>query len=376
LPLSDKTERDILNKLESFILNTNIAYAVIQALAKADLAREEVAAGVVNIYQANAAVPHLLKVGIRKEIVQADSESTLFREDSPLAVVYIMYTKLVGLSYLWSILAESIYDIREVAQGNTPDSVFTTNSYEVDPIRLPSQEDHLVNMLHLKLAAQTTFNKIKQSDFPAELANILLQIRKKLKKRYPELTMAVVANFVFLRFICLAITSPAKYGLSTEPPSGKNLRFLVLMSKVMQNLGFGVQFEKEKYMTDLNDFIQNNKDTMNVWLDEISTPGDDVRSRNYPVVEISDLVRMNSLKWMYSALQQNRQVLRRELSKKLDDESWAEALEQLRDLGIIGNDASTDSATTTPNTSDHDSKAGNKNDDDDGEDTDADTENL
>jgi len=139
----------------------------------------------------------------------------------------------------------------------------------------------------------------------------------------------------------------------------------------MQNLGFGVQFEKEKYMTDLNDFIQNNKDTMSIWLDEISSPEDEVRSRNYPVVEISEVVKTNSLKWLYSALQQNRQVVRRELSKKLDNKLWAEALEQLIELGIIGTDASTDSVTTTANTSDRETKVGNKNDDDEGEDTDA-----
>jgi len=125
------------------------------------------------------------------------------------------------------------------------------------------------------------------------------------------------------------------------------LRFLVLMSKVMQNLGFGVEFEKEKYMTDLNDFISNNKAPMNTWLDEVSGGTDDTRSRNYSPVVITDIVKLNSLKWLYSAMYQNRQVLRRELAKKMDDVAWEEALSQLEGMGIFGAGGSSDSWTTS-----------------------------
>jgi len=241
---------------------------------------------------------------------------------------------------LWSVLAETMLDIEEVSQGRQSGSILLrASSYEVDPIQLghDSRDDHLVNMLHLKLAAQTAFNKIKQSEFPVEIVNVLQQIRKKMKKIYPELALSVMANFVFLRFICPAITSPSKYGLYRKPPVGKNLRFLVLLSKVLQNLAFGIEFEKEKYMTDLNDFISNNKDSMNNWIDEISSLDDNTRSRNYPVVDVSEVVKQNSLKWLYAAMYSNRQVLKRELAKKLTENDWQETLELLNKIGIVIN---------------------------------------
>jgi len=120
-----------------------------------------------------------------------------------------------------------------------------------------------------------------------------------------------------------------------------------LLSKVLQNLGFGIEFEKEKYMTDLNDFISNNRSSMSAWIEEISTTDDSARSRNYPVVDVPDVIKVNALKWLYAAMYQNRQVLRRELAKKLTENVWEETLALLNDMGLVGDIGSTDSHSVT-----------------------------
>jgi len=155
---------------------------------------------------------------------------------------------------------------------------------------------------------------------------------------------------VFLRFLCLAITSPVSFGLSKKSPSGKNLRFLVLLSKVLQNLGFGVEFEKEKYMIEMNDFIDQNKSAMHVWLTEISGAADEVRSKHYPVVDITDVVRLNCLKWLYASMYSNRQVLRREMQKKLSGTAWEECERMLEDMSILRKGGTSDSFTPTNDT--------------------------
>ena len=80
---------------------------------------------------------------------------------------------------------------------------------------------------------------------------------------------AVVATFVFLRFICLAINNPKLNGL------WKTLRFIVLLSKVIQNSAFGVEFEKEDYMLEMNDYIRVNKEKMKHWIDRVSIEAED-----------------------------------------------------------------------------------------------------
>jgi len=188
----------------------------------------------------------------------------------------------------------------------------------------------------MKLAAQTAVNKIRTTEFPEELSVFLKDLVEVTNKKYPDLTYGVVANFVFLRFICIAFTRPHIYGLCKDSPDEQSLRFLVLTAKVIQNLGFGVHFEKEGYMMEMNDFITKNKEAMLNWLREISD-GEEYPMRSYHKVEITEAVRTNCLKWLYAIMYQNRQVIRRELSKKLKHFSV------LEEIGVLRSDNSEDS---------------------------------
>ena len=58
--------------------------------------------------------------------------------------------------------------------------------------------------------------------FPKEARFILSQVRRKTSQKWPnqpQLSLRVVANFLFLRFISAAITSPLAHGLCQAQPT-------------------------------------------------------------------------------------------------------------------------------------------------------------
>lgn len=68
-----------------------------------------------------------------------------------------------------------------------------------------------------------------------------------------------VGGFLFLRFICPAITAPQYYGLLQQNPNEVVQRQLVLIAKVLQNLANMASVNtKEQYMEKVADFVDRN----------------------------------------------------------------------------------------------------------------------
>jgi len=78
---------------------------------------------------------------------------------------------------------------------------------------------------------------------------------------------------VFNKLICPALTSPHIYGLLEEPPNDVAARYLILLSKILQNLANGtLPGNKEQYMETMNNFITTNTPKLREFFDEISIP--------------------------------------------------------------------------------------------------------
>ena len=356
-------KREMLSNLESFLLQPSRAYSILQGLTKAGLARDEISCALIYIYFCSDDQQALLNYGIQKEIVQASQESTLFREDSALAALWGSFVRLTGGPYLWHILSQTLHNIAQ-ASGHDKHSdeerfsvsdMLVPKSFEVDKNKLQVKDEYFVNILHLKLAAQSTFNKVSSAPFPPELKCFLANIREKTNAKYPELTYGVIANFVFLRFICSAITQPNGYGLWKRQPNQETTRFLVLLSKTLQNLGFGVEFEKEGYMKEMNDFIVSNRESMNEWFqtisDENSDPG--MLTNRFPQLAVkitpNPVIKDNCLKWMYCQISTHKSALNRELERKMDEETFKEYVKELEEIGVWkhGETSSGDSITVS-----------------------------
>lgn len=89
------------------------------------------------------------------------------------------------------------------------------------------------------------------------------KLQKKCRKEFHK-----AASIFFLRMFSPAIISPHEYGIYKQKPSKELQRFLVLVSKVMQNLSNGVFFQEE-YMEHMNTFITKNLDTIQQYFDDL-----------------------------------------------------------------------------------------------------------
>eukprot|EP01088_Endostelium_zonatum_P015010 TRINITY_DN3505_c0_g1_i1.p1 TRINITY_DN3505_c0_g1~~TRINITY_DN3505_c0_g1_i1.p1 ORF type:complete len:330 (-),score=83.06 TRINITY_DN3505_c0_g1_i1:60-1049(-) len=311
------------------------------ALTKAGLAREDVTSAVVYIYYHHNEMDALLDYMIEKDIKNAHSETQLFKEDTVLNSIFLAYSKLIGLQYLWKALIDTFYDINEVH----------LNAKEYETSR--GGADHkFLDVLHLKLAAQSAFNTIRSKIFPPLLCRVMCKIRRNVDEEWNDLSGSLVATFVFLRFICLAITNPKLYGLWKTNISERTLKFIVLLSKVIQNTAFGVEFKAEDEMAELNDYVRVNTEPMSKWVDKISLmeemEGEGVEDEEeYTRVEVGDAVKDSCVKWIWSVMWMNRQVVRRELDRKLSAEEGKQVRKELEEIGVMRVGGSSESLSNT-----------------------------
>ena len=77
--------------------------------------------------------------------------------------------------------------------------------------------------------------------FPKEVRFVLSQIRNTTATKWPNqdnLSLRVVANFLFLRFISAGMTSPVSHGLCQQPPTAIGQKVLTKVAKInnLENL--------------------------------------------------------------------------------------------------------------------------------------------
>jgi hypothetical protein len=90
-------------------------------------------------------------------------------------------------------------------------------------------------------------------------------------KKFPDLCSTAVGGFFCLRFVCPAIIAPEQYQLVSGALSATSRRILVLVSKLLQNISNGVTgSSKERFMTLMNDFVQNSSAKLNQFFSLIS----------------------------------------------------------------------------------------------------------
>lgn len=103
---------------------------------------------------------------------------------------------------------------------------------------------------------------------PMPLRKIFNHMQTEVENKFPDVAdirYIVVSGFIFLRFFCPAILGPKLFGLRSYLPDFNTARTLTLSAKVLQNLANLVDFaQKEPYMIDMNEFIQERKAHMMV----------------------------------------------------------------------------------------------------------------
>jgi len=98
-------------------------------------------------------------------------------------------------------------------------------------------------------------------------------IQKEIMEKFPDTRYSILGGFLFLRFICPALTVADTIGLVPAEMLNPQLRRqLILIGKVLQNLSNGVQFgKKEMHMETMNQFIVDNQSNMEQFFLDMAT---------------------------------------------------------------------------------------------------------
>lgn len=304
----EKVLSEHLDLFEEFIMELNYAIPTILALKEAVSDNKKLASWILYMYHHKHREFDLLRYIISDEIKECSDISVLFRSDSFLTRMFKSYCFLEGLHYLWKTLAKPMltlnylaigkegvriqqdtthtleqsgpsYDTTDVESVQTLKTNDTMFSYlEIDPKKTDSNSVHqvLAALTLLQHQAQVIFNSMTKPEFPNNISRFCKLVVEAVLEKYgdeKEITISMlrtyVSSFVFLRFICPAITGPQFHGIMPETPVAQSLRVFILLSKVMQNLANGVEFTKEEYMTKMNSFIRNNIEIRDKFLDSI-----------------------------------------------------------------------------------------------------------
>eukprot|EP01101_Sappina_pedata_P006778 TRINITY_DN3465_c0_g1_i1.p1 TRINITY_DN3465_c0_g1~~TRINITY_DN3465_c0_g1_i1.p1 ORF type:complete len:871 (-),score=186.52 TRINITY_DN3465_c0_g1_i1:51-2663(-) len=235
-------------------------FTVISIIGEAESkrqSRDEVFDAIINISISNELTISLIKRQFQKEILDSSgthhtNPSTLFRGESCAIKTMSRYFCMEGKQYLQSCVLPLIKQIS------------IAGSLEVNPEKAQEGESVQANCYKLLGIAQEFLESVLRSprQCPVKFRHLFSAVRGQMSKVFPELTQQIVGSLLFLRFICPAIISPHKYGLEFEGTiDSTTQRSLILISKLIQNLVNGVEFDgtKERYMTSLNCFIKDNQ---------------------------------------------------------------------------------------------------------------------
>eukprot|EP01102_Stenamoeba_stenopodia_P013239 TRINITY_DN426_c0_g1_i3.p1 TRINITY_DN426_c0_g1~~TRINITY_DN426_c0_g1_i3.p1 ORF type:complete len:615 (-),score=120.69 TRINITY_DN426_c0_g1_i3:373-2217(-) len=191
-----------------------------------------------------------------------ESKAVILREESVLTKLVSKFFNLKGSNYLSSVTVPLISTI-----------ISCPSSLEVSPEKICNGEDLQDNINKIIKLAQDLFTNslCMQIDLlPPELRYICFVVRKTVERVSPELVQRIIGNLFFLRFICPSLVTATKH--NGEPLTKETRRALVVLSKMLQNLVTGVEFDgsKESYMVVLNGFIKDNKTSMAYFIEKLT----------------------------------------------------------------------------------------------------------
>lgn len=118
-----------------------------------------------------------------------------------------LYFQLLGHEFLWGVLGPPI----ESACNST---LLKSNVHDLTPAEQQAHEEEELSLCQ-QLSDMVVMNVIR---FPPTLHRITRYLFLTVEAKFPDFGVTVIRSFVFLRFICLAIIDPHRFGLMGELP--------------------------------------------------------------------------------------------------------------------------------------------------------------
>ncbi|RLO04080.1 hypothetical protein DYB28_001869 [Aphanomyces astaci] len=210
------------------------------------------------IFGSRHALFMLMQWSIDTEVESALSLATLFRSDDYSSRLLSTYAKAVGLRFIHTALADHIRALC------TDKATYHSSDFELNVVKDPTLTDPAKlerNAANLMAVCQTIVDSIltHMDDLPLSFVHVCRYLKDKLIERFLDTDddydgsstpiKAIMGGFLFLRFICPAITTPHSYGLLDQVPDASSRRILVLVTKLLFNCSTDVEFGvKEAYM--------------------------------------------------------------------------------------------------------------------------------
>ncbi|RLN49473.1 hypothetical protein BBJ29_000105 [Phytophthora kernoviae] len=209
---------------------------------------------------------HLIRWAIEIEVASVINVATLFRSDDYASRLVSTYSKAIGSKFIRVALSDPIHQIFKLKIADM----------ELNPHKEESLQDEAqanANAENLMRTCQNIIDSIMKNTnyIPSSYFHICSHLNSKVISRFDgskegveaedasTLTRSVIGGFLFLRFVCPAITTPHLYGLTKQLPPPETRRVLVLVTKLLFKTATGVKFgDREPQFKVLNPFIKKN----------------------------------------------------------------------------------------------------------------------
>ncbi|KAK1948274.1 Ras GTPase-activating protein 1 [Phytophthora citrophthora] len=209
---------------------------------------------------------HLIRWAIEIEVASVINVATLFRSDDYASRLVSTYSKAIGSKFIRVALSDPIRQIFKLKIAD-----MELNPHKEESLQDENQAD--TNAANLMRTCQNIIDSIMKNThcIPSSYFHICSHLNSKVISRFDgskegveaedesTLTRSVIGGFLFLRFVCPAITTPHLYGLTKQLPPPETRRVLVLVTKLLFKTATGVKFgDREPQFKVLNPFIEKN----------------------------------------------------------------------------------------------------------------------
>ncbi|KAG6977611.1 hypothetical protein JG688_00000199 [Phytophthora aleatoria] len=272
---------------------------------------------------------HLIRWAIEIEVASVINVATLFRSDDYASRLVSTYSKAIGSKFIRVALSDPIRQIFKLKIAD-----MELNPHKEESLQDETQVD--TNAANLMRTCQNIIDSIMKNThcIPSSYFHICSHLNSKVISRFDgskegveaedasTLTRSVIGGFLFLRFVCPAITTPHLYGLTKQLPPPETRRVLVLVTKLLFKTATGVKFgDREPQFKVLNPFIEKNSPAIQQLFANLAmSPSQDIDEcfasdsrKIYSNVSSSQLVE--DLETIRSISEKNLE----EIGKKLED---------------------------------------------------------
>jgi hypothetical protein len=343
-------EGDYNKLLEDILLNKDRTFLSTLFDITNPTEQDSVARAVIFLAQSRGISSEVLQYFCQTEIINSGSENTIFRQNSMASKMFKFYSKVVGTKYLYFTMATVINELstfsrpgvtvngETVAVAEDPENgaSLLNIEMELDPNKLSNPDaDTESNAIQLALACQKILSAIikNEQNVPSEFRDLFVRMESAIKMRFgsEDAVYKAVGGFLFLRFICPAITAPQYYGLLQQNPNEVVQRQLVLIAKVLQNLANMASVNtKEQYMEKVADFVDRNIPKIKSFYTSLLDPERVHTAHMHMELEVPENVKVNALGYMQQHITRSEKRLRKAFNEFEEADTGA-AMNELLD---------------------------------------------